>query len=272
MSKLIVHKSGNPEYPAIVFLHGASVSSWMWDEQVKHLQDAYYCLAIDLPGSGESYQIPWLSLTESASLVADVIRAEVPGQKAHIVGLSLGGYVAVRLLENHPEQLLSVIASGITARPFSTQWLIRCMLFVMSRISRWDIMIRMNSKMMNIPEYALELYRRDCKNMPPDMLSRIFREVLPFQLTKLEDVRTRPFLAVAGEKEAALILQSLEDFPRCIEGAVAALVPGGSHFWSAEKSELFSEMIRSWIQSKTLPEGIQVQEPVEKESLRVSVA
>jgi len=48
----------NPANPAIVFLHGLGVSSWMWNEQVEGLQADYYCVRIDLPENGESYQVP----------------------------------------------------------------------------------------------------------------------------------------------------------------------------------------------------------------------
>jgi pimeloyl-ACP methyl ester carboxylesterase len=52
---LYTDSKGPSDAPTIVFLHGMSVSSWMWTQQVEGLADRYHTLAIDLPGNGESY-------------------------------------------------------------------------------------------------------------------------------------------------------------------------------------------------------------------------
>ncbi|MEP6987505.1 MAG: alpha/beta hydrolase, partial [Chloroflexota bacterium] len=136
---LYVRQSGSTTAPTIVFLHGSGVSGWMWDEQIKVLQNDYQCLAIDLPGSGESYQTEWISLADTADQIAAIIRQSTASGKAHIVGLSLGGYTGLCLLEKYPTVVESLIVSGVSTRPFANLRRWQCTLGIMQRLMKWDV-------------------------------------------------------------------------------------------------------------------------------------
>jgi pimeloyl-ACP methyl ester carboxylesterase len=98
---MFVHESGTPGSPAVVFLHGAGASGRMWREHLAKLS-GFHCLAPDLPGFGRSNQLPSLSRTVTADLVAELIAARVPARRAHVVGLSWGGGLVHTLLDRHP--------------------------------------------------------------------------------------------------------------------------------------------------------------------------
>ena len=83
---MYVHESGTPGSPAVVFLHGAGASGRMWREHLAKLA-GFHCLAPDLPGFGRSNQLPFLSRTVTADLVAELIATRVPARRAHVVGL-----------------------------------------------------------------------------------------------------------------------------------------------------------------------------------------
>lgn len=116
--------NGLKDAPTIVFLHGMGVSSWMWTEQVEALKNDYHCLTIDLPGNGKSHTTSWNSVAESADQVAEVIRAHATNGKAHLVALSLEGYVALQLLVRHPNLVERVIVSGLSTTPLKHGWLL----------------------------------------------------------------------------------------------------------------------------------------------------
>ena len=61
---LYVEETGTKGAPSIIFLHGVGASGWMWWQQTAALRD-YHCLNVDLPGHGESHQMPWLSLADT---------------------------------------------------------------------------------------------------------------------------------------------------------------------------------------------------------------
>lgn len=254
---LAIMQRGDTSKPAIVFLHGASVSSWMWQPQIETLCKDYYCIAIDLPGSGYSHAVQWHSLQDTANKVAKIIQTHCVNQQAHVIGLSLGGYVAMFLLSYFPTALRSVIVSGITTRPFSKQWLMKPMLNIMCRLIKYNWVIRWQIKLMQLPEHVHKNYILDCKRMSVQMLLRVYDEILNLQPTDLHNSSSIRLLAVAGDKEQALVLQSLEDLEQHTN-ATTALATQASHIWNAEYPEAFTNMIAAWITNQALPKQLSI--------------
>lgn len=255
---LKIFEYGTVGQPTILFLHGLGVSSWMWQDQIEALQDRYHLLAIDLPGNGESYREGWVSFADTAVTIAHIIRDRATSGQAHVVGLSLGGYTALTLLANHPELVLSALVSGVTIRPFPQTLAYKLMPKLMSRIMGWSLTINLMSRVMQLPPEAKPLYRRDSKNLTPQTILRIYDEVLNFTLPAQLSERRPRLLAVAGEKEAKLVLESLPDF-HAVETAVTAVIPNAHHGWNGEFPGLFTEMIERWVEERPFPPALQNQ-------------
>jgi 3-oxoadipate enol-lactonase len=103
--------------PAVVLLHGAFLDHRMWDEQVDVLARSHTVVRYDLRPFGRSRPAPspWSPVDELAALLAHlrIVRAD-------LVGLSLGGQVAVDIAIARPElveRLVLVSASVAGWRP-----------------------------------------------------------------------------------------------------------------------------------------------------------
>jgi pimeloyl-ACP methyl ester carboxylesterase len=88
--------------PPIVLLHGILQDSRAWHPQMEALSDEFSVVAWDAPGCGASDDPPetW-RLPDYADCLAafiDVLNLERP----HVVGLSLGGALALELKRRHP--------------------------------------------------------------------------------------------------------------------------------------------------------------------------
>ena len=94
-----VHQAGLADATSIVFLHGLALSGAMWQPQFERLPD-YQCLAPDLAEHGNSAEPGPFSLKEASRQVAELIRKYTLNGCAHVVGISLGGAVAVRPVDN----------------------------------------------------------------------------------------------------------------------------------------------------------------------------
>lgn len=79
------------------------------------LGDEFRCLTPDLPGHGTAADIPF-SLPTAAQAIATTIEAERNGP-AIVVGLSLGGYVAMEVAARWPERVAGLVLAGSTAEP-----------------------------------------------------------------------------------------------------------------------------------------------------------
>lgn len=87
----------------IVLLHAFPLDHRMWDDVAAELPPTRPVHTIDLPGTpGNDEQLPPPSLDTSALRVAETL-ADAGIERAVVAGLSMGGYVALALAEQHPE-------------------------------------------------------------------------------------------------------------------------------------------------------------------------
>jgi pimeloyl-ACP methyl ester carboxylesterase len=101
--------------PTIVFLHGTRLTGGQWAYQIADLEGEFRCLAPDLLGHGDAADRPF-TLAGAAEAVAATIEAEAGGP-AIIVGLSLGGYVAMEVAARWPDRVAGLVLAGATAEP-----------------------------------------------------------------------------------------------------------------------------------------------------------
>jgi pimeloyl-ACP methyl ester carboxylesterase len=107
--------AGPADAPAIVFVHGTRVTHAVWRPQMERLGGEFRTVAIDLPGHGERAGEPF-TLSGAAAVVRRAIDEEAGG-RAVVVGLSLGGYVAMDLAARAPERVRGLVLAGATAEP-----------------------------------------------------------------------------------------------------------------------------------------------------------
>ena len=95
--------------PAIVFSHGLLWSTAMWRSQVEAFRGRHRCIAYDHRGQGRSevtasgYDMDTLA-EDAAALIGQLDAAP-----AHFVGLSMGGFVGMRLAARRGELLRSLV-------------------------------------------------------------------------------------------------------------------------------------------------------------------
>jgi pimeloyl-ACP methyl ester carboxylesterase len=101
--------------PPIVFIHGAMMGRSVWHPQIQALADRYRCITVDQPGHG-TLKDSRFTLDVAVENVLRAIDREADG-RAVVVGLSLGGYVAMTLAGRHPEKVRGLVIAGSTREP-----------------------------------------------------------------------------------------------------------------------------------------------------------
>ena len=102
--------------PAIIFVHGTRLTGTIWAAQQAALSGEFRTIAIDLPAHGARAEEPF-TLEGAADVVGAAIRDHATGGRAVVVGLSLGGYVAMALAAREPAPIRGLVLSGATAEP-----------------------------------------------------------------------------------------------------------------------------------------------------------
>ncbi len=109
-----------PDAPVVLLLHGSPGDLTNFDDVQPALDPAIRSYAVDLPGFGASTRsIPDYSPAAHAAYLADLldaVAAEDPAAAGpvHLVGYSMGGAVALRMIERTPERVASVVMLGAT--------------------------------------------------------------------------------------------------------------------------------------------------------------
>ncbi len=100
---------------AILFIHGFLMNCRTYDQQVMTLKDRYRCICYDQRGHGlsevteEGYDI--YALVEDAAALIEQLECA----PCHVVGISMGGYTAMRLAKRHPQLVRSLTLIGTSA-------------------------------------------------------------------------------------------------------------------------------------------------------------
>ena len=101
----------------VVFSHGLLFSGAMFEAQVKHLKDRFRCITFDHRGQGQSGVtddgFDMGTLTKDA---AELIKS-LNAAPCHFVGLSMGGFVGMRLAAQEPELVKSLTLLETSADP-----------------------------------------------------------------------------------------------------------------------------------------------------------
>jgi len=116
--RINIESSGNTSGPVVMMAHSLGCSLRMWDPQMALLEPDFHVIRLDMRGHGES-DAPEGPYTLDE--LADDVIAVMDDQgidKAHWVGLSIGGMFGQSLLLRYPERFLSaVLCDTMSAQP-----------------------------------------------------------------------------------------------------------------------------------------------------------
>jgi esterase len=109
-----VYGQGKP----LIILHGLLGSLRNWHSISQKLADHFQVIAVDLPNHGRSPHCAHMDYPSMAADIAEVMQAHHLA-RAHVMGHSMGGKVAMQLAMLHPELVVRLIVVDIAPRAYS---------------------------------------------------------------------------------------------------------------------------------------------------------
>ncbi|MBI4372074.1 MAG: alpha/beta fold hydrolase [Elusimicrobia bacterium] len=240
--RLHLREAGDPKGPPIVLLHAFPLSSAMWEPQVEALQ-GLRVLMPDLRGfGGTPLAAPWF--IEHA--VADVLET-VPETPAVFVGLSMGGYVALRLAEKAPERVRALVLCDTRAEADANEHKLK-------RAAAVDFL-----RAQGVATFVAPFLKDALAPGRPDVLEFLrgvaLRSSPEAVLAALAALAARPDMTASLSKiqVPTLILVGAQDkitppslseaMRSRIPGAELHLIPATGHFSNAENPAAFNERL-----------------------------
>jgi 3-oxoadipate enol-lactonase len=246
--------------PAIVFSHGLLWSTSMWRFQVAAFRGRYRCIAYDHRGQGKSqvtasgYDMDTLA-GDAAALI------ELSGAApAHFVGLSMGGFVGMRLAARRPELVRSLVLmeTASDAEPWRT----------IPKYAAMSLLTRFFGIRPFVPEVMKIMFARPFREDPArrDLREGLAGELLANDLTGLRRavsgvIRRRPVakaelakiraptLVVSGEQDSAVVPARSMRTAAQIPKSKFVSIPRAGHTSSLEEPEAVNRTLREFWES-----------------------
>lgn len=236
----------------ILFLHGASLGGWMWDEVIQLLTE-FNCLAPNLPEHGSDKTE--FSLASSVNSVNQLIQEQ--NTPVHMVGISLGALVGLELLRQHPENIQTAMLSSISMGALPAGAILTALSSPIAWLSTRNFAIQQTAKQLGVPETMYPQFATDLKQMSGALFKRVNQSIHHYHPEEQTYPLDKPILVVCGENEPKFVKQNqLRLIPKLGLNAVYQVSNAG-HAWCFENPKLFADTVRAWITQDTLPASLQ---------------
>jgi pimeloyl-ACP methyl ester carboxylesterase len=190
---LIHHVSAGTGHPPLVLVHGFSCDHTDWGPQIAHFSPSHRCVAVDLPGHGQSRAAgAECSIEAYGAAVAAIMRTlDLP--PSIVIGHSMGCRVAVEVAMQVPERTAGIVLVDGSQFNAATETLVRRMIAE----GKLDQMLQgMFSAMFNeksAPAVKAGIVERALR-LPKDVAAQMTFDAVRYDMTRLE-----PALAAIGQ-------------------------------------------------------------------------
>lgn len=240
------------EAPVVLLLHGLGSCGEDWGLQVPALRADYSLVLPDLRGQGRTPMPPgWPTI---ADLAADVraLLDDLRLSSVHVVGLSLGGAVALQLAADDPQRVRSLTAVNTfarlrVARGAARRGAERTWLAATGRMHELGRRVALGL----FPEEGQEAFRqaaaaRLAQNRPMNYL-RLLVAVSRFDLRpRLAEIQS-PTLVVAGDQDTTVPMECKLELVREIRGARLQVLTGSRHVTPLDRGPEFNTCLLEFL-------------------------
>ncbi len=240
------------EGEALVFVHGLGSSAKDWEYQVPAFRDQFQVITYDVRGHGQSEKAkPSYSVPLFAKDLAELLK-ELGVEKAHIVGVSMGGWIAFQFGVDCPEMTrsLTIVNSWADMRlKTATDWRNYFQRAVLFRLFSMRKIGEVLSKRLFIKPEQEELRKSFveswAKNHKPSYMAAFQGGVgwtVHDKLAKL----TMPVLVIAADEDYTPVAMK-EAYTCQMPNARLVVIKDSRHATPVEKSDEFNKVLLAFL-------------------------
>lgn len=242
----------------LVLIMGFGGDHLAWGFQMAAFAARHRVVAFDNRGAGQSDQpdVPYTTrlMAEDAVGLMDALGIE----RAHVLGVSLGGMIAQELALAHPERVRTLQLHCTLARPdrylhalLETWRTVRLSLPLEAALRAIGLWLFAPATYNERPEFVEGLLRSAVANPFPQSLTGFLRQseavATHDALDRLGDLRC-PTLVSAGEADILVPTRLVSEVAERILDAEFQVVPGAGHAYFWEEPETFNAMCLDFIE------------------------
>jgi 3-oxoadipate enol-lactonase len=239
-------EQGETTAPVVLLSHSILASSMMWEEQLAVVANAgWRAIAIDTRGHGNSSATTPPYTMDELGLDIIALMDSLSIEKAHFVGLSLGGMIGFGLGIHHGARLLSLCICDARAdapTPVFNQWNERmeiakqkgCSALAVPTTERWFGKPFLEAN----PTTASRFQETISKTSLEGYIGCAQAIQQMHYLEHLHKIQTRTTLIVGGNDIP--LPETMKDIQGRISGATLELIPNAGHLPNIDQANLFN--------------------------------
>lgn len=255
-ARLHVEDTGGPG-PVVAFSHGLLWSGTMFEAQIQALKASYRCVSWDHRGQGRSDVPPDRAVSieqtyDDAVALLDALKIE----QVHFVGLSMGGFVGMRLAARQPQRVASLCLMASAADPEPREnigkYKTLCVvtrLFGVGAVASRVLPIMFSQSFLRDPSLAAERQRweaelrKNGRGVVKAVYGVIEREGCAELLPQIQC----PTLLLSGAEDVAIVPARMDALQRALPRASLVRIPRAGHTLCVENPAPVTEALRSFL-------------------------
>ena len=237
--------------PAVVLVHFLGGFSYQWRNQIAALRDRYTCIAYDHRGFGYSTFNGRWDVPTGADELKGVLDA-LGVKRAHVVGYSMGGPVALVFNARWPEMVRSLVlidtfAKNHTHSAARIEESEKCLRYMsMREYARQYVATRL---LPSTPQAAVdEMVSAICLARKAAYLD-VLRGILLPDFTEYCALVRAPTLVMCGRHDATTPVAMTSELTRLITGAVERIIPTG-HLGALDDPAAFNAPLTAFLDAQ----------------------
>jgi pimeloyl-ACP methyl ester carboxylesterase len=251
----IHYKRSGTGFP-LLFIHAGIADSRMWAPQAKAFEKQFDMIRPDMRGFGDT-ELPPAPYSTHSDLVGLLDHLGV--ERAHVVGCSMGGTVAIDIALEHPERVerLVLIASGVSGSNLGES---DAALFAeVEAADKADDMDAVNQAEVRIwvdgprrpegsaPDAVRNLVlEMNARSLQSDWASAKHQGLQPPAIGRLEDI-TMPTLVIVGDQDLPHCFANADVITSRVPGARKVIIKDAAHLPSLERPEEFNRVLLEFL-------------------------
>jgi pimeloyl-ACP methyl ester carboxylesterase len=239
--------------PALAFIHSLGTGLYLYRDQIAALKDRYTCIAYDTRGHGESTcrSGAWAVTKAAADLKAVLDACGV--QKAHVLGLSMGGPIALAFYDRYPQMVRSlIIADSFAEQSVGGKDRIKGMEDMLAKTpmkdyAAWysdDRLLKTTSKAAH-DELTAAVAR-----VKPEHYIATVRSIFSEDYSGVLPKVTVPTYVMVGDQDKSTPLAMSERIKAGIKGATLDVIPSAGHLANLDNPKAFNAMIARFLDAQ----------------------
>ncbi len=260
MKKLLVNsahiyfeRSGEGD-ETIVFSHGLLFNHHMWDAQVAYFKNNFCCIAYDHRGQGQSESVGSVDMDTLYEDAAALLELLSPNKPVHFVGLSMGGFVGMRLAARKPHLLKSLVLLDTSADPEPS----KIKYILLNQLFGWGGAKLISKKVISIlfgksslldpsKKSTLEMWKNIIEGHPKNITKAVAGVIYRKGVyEELSHISTKTLIAV-GDEDVATTPAKAERIHQAISNSKFKLISKAGHSACVEQPDLVNQLISEFI-------------------------